>query len=438
MAQERLERKKREKRKRADVLRAVCLGELTEEEVTQPHLKRLCEAIRSNRGCQHERQVNRKSLNQLLIHLQGLRAKFFDGSPAIASLGQLPGNTLIEALALVSAHSPSWRRPIEDWKPRSHSASRQFASLLRHLFVQYDDVPLFLDAVWFCGRSKQAAERRRWYLHVGSGQNIRNCPLPISLTKRMAHYFMHAPNDVSVEQALRWGQILGLGGDERLARAVFATRLTESFEHDDFWSTVLQWFVSHPMLDRAHVGPIIDYLHYQRFVPEHVYVAPGLEEESPPPQPNLTMKGRTPEILLRRVNEWHRSLSNDNRVQIRQWQPSGISGFEFLEGSQQTGNLKCWTIRELLSSKALMTEGRRLKHCVATYAASCARGRCSIWTMEVETFGGIDKTVTIEVRTSARMICQVRGKANRLPSEKERRIIQRWAESSGLSLASYA
>ena len=127
VAQERLERKKREKRKRADVLRAVCLGELTEEEVTQPHLKRLCEAIRSNRGCQHERQVNRKSLNQLLIHLQGLRAKFFDGSPAIASLGQLPGNTLIEALALVSAHSPSWRRPIEDWKPRSHSASRQFA-----------------------------------------------------------------------------------------------------------------------------------------------------------------------------------------------------------------------------------------------------------------------------------------------------------------------
>ncbi len=435
VAQERLKRKKREKRKHADILHAVCTGDLTENQVTQPHLKRLCEALRSNRGCQHERQVNRKSLIRLLTHLHACRAKFFDGSPAIASLGQLPGNTFIEAIALASAHAPSWLRPVEDWKPRSHSSSRQFASLLRHLFVKFDDVPVFLDTVWFSGRAKQAAERRRWYLHVGRGQNIRNCSLPIPLTKKMAHHFMHAPNNVTVEQALRWGQIHGLGGDERLARAVFGTRLTESFDDDNFWSSVIRWFIANPKLDRAHVGPIIDYLHFQRFVPEHVHVAPGHREQTPPPQPNLTMKGRTPETLLRRVQEWHRSLASDNRVQVRQWQPSGVNGFEFLEGSQQNGNLKCWMIRELLSSKALVSEGRQLKHCVATYASSCARGHCSIWTMEVESFEGIHKAVTIEVRNGARVICQIRGKANRLPNQKERQVIQRWAESAGLRIA---
>ena len=303
--------------------------------------------------------------------------------------------------------------------------------------MKYDGVPLFLDAVWFSGRTKQAAERRRWYLHVGRGQNIRNCRLPIPFTKKMAHHFLRAPNDVTIEQALRWGQIHGLGGDERLARATFGTRLTEHFEHDDFWRTVVSWFVAHPMLDRAHVGPIIDYLYDQRFVPEQVYVAPGHREDALPPQQNLTMKGRNPDVLLRRVNEWHRSLFSNNRHQIRQWQSHGIEGFRFSEGSQESQNLKCWTIRELLSSRALLAEGRRMKHCVATYASSCAQGHCSIWTMEVESFGGITKAVTIEVRNSQRLICQIRGKANRLPNDKERGIIRRWADFAGLRIPNY-
>ncbi|MCA9265872.1 MAG: PcfJ domain-containing protein, partial [Planctomycetales bacterium] len=116
---------------------------------------------------------------------------------------------------------------------------------------------------------------------------------------------------------------------------------------------------------------------------------------------------------------------------------SGITGLEFLEGSQKNGTFKSWTIRELLSSKGLMTEGRQMKHCVATYASSCARGHCSIWTMEVESIEGFAKVVTIEVRNNSRLICQVRGKANRLAIEKERRVIQRWAESAGLRIASY-
>jgi PcfJ-like protein len=437
VARQRLNQQKREKRNLVEVITGICEGRLGEDDVTQPHLQHLCKALRPDRGPKHELQINRTSLLQLLSHLHRCRAKFFDGSPVITELGEWPGNTFVEALALISAHSGSWRRPIEDWKPRSHSARRQFASLLRHLFVEYDDMPTFFDSVWFAGRTKEAAERQNWYLYVGKGQNIRNCKLPIPFTTKMAHHFTHAPNDLTIEQALRWGQVHGLGGDERLARAIFGTRLIDSFEQGEFWASVIRWFAAHPMLDRAHVGPIIDYLHHQRFEPEHVYVAPGHRKASRPPRPDLTMKGRTPESLLRRVNEWHRKLANDNTHQVRQWEPSGIKGFEFLEGSQKNGNLKCWTIRELLSSKALLVEGRQLKHCVATYASSCARGRCSIWTMEVESLDGHTKAITIEVRNSVRLICQARGKANRLPTEKERGILRRWAEQIGLKTASH-
>lgn len=437
MVQHLLSQKKQEKRSFSDVLVGICNGKLSSGDVTQLHLKRLCEAVQIKRSTKQEPKVDRKALLHLLTHVHHCRAKVFDGSPVVATLGQMPGNTFVEALALIACYAGSWLRPVEAWQPRTHSARKQFVSLLRHLFVQHDDMPQFFDAVWFSGRMKDAAQRRRWYLSVGRGRNIRHCDLPIPYTKKMAHHFMQAPSDVTVDQALRWGQVLGLGGDERLARAVFETRLTEEYRHHDFWTTVIRWFIAHPMLDRAHVGPVIDYLHHQRFVPEIVAVMPGHRDEASPPQPNLSMKGRTPGTLLRQVDQWHRKLASDNAQQIRQWQPSGIEGFEFVEGSLEKSNYKCWTIRELLSSKALAAEGRQLKHCVATYASSCARGHSSIWTVEIESFEGTAKALTVEIHNRMRMISQVRGKVNRLPTVKEKCVLGRWAATSGLKMAAY-
>lgn len=437
IATQRLKRKKRESRNQADVIKAICRGDLNEDQITAPHLLRLCTLLQASQKSKIEGPVDRQALVRLLDHLFACRAKFFDGSPAIASLDHLPGNTYLEALARISVYSTSWIRPVEKWRPKSHSAMRQFASLLRHLLVRYDDVPLFFDSVWLSGPDQPWPDRRGWYLHVGHGQNIRKCDLPIPMTKKMAHYFMHAPNNLTVDQALRWGQILGLGGDEHLARAIFETRLAESFEHEEFWTTVLRWFITHPMLDRAHVGPVIDYLHYQRFVPAPVVAADRTAGPRLAPQPNLTMSGRTPQALLARVASWHRMLANENRHQISQWRSTGIKGLEFIEGSEKNNSAKYWAIRELLSSTALAVEGRRMKHCVASYAGSCARGHCSIWTMEVDSSGGCEKVLTLEVSNANRQIRQARGKLNRLPTEKERSILLRWAETAGLRLASY-
>ncbi len=436
VAQERVSQKKREKRNVDDIIRGICTGHLSEADLTLPHLQRLCQSLREGDTAQ-EPQIDRKVLLRLLTHLYDCRAKLFSDTVVIPDLGHAPGNTYIEALALVAAHVDSWHRPIDDWKPRTRSARRQFASLLRHLFAKFDDMPSFFDSVWFAGRSMEANETRAWYLHVARGQNLRHCNLPIPYTKKMSHHFMRSPHTATVPQALRWGQVLGLGGDRRLAEAILGTRLTDSFANDEFWSTVIRWFIAYPTLDRSQVGPIIDYLHHQRYVPQNVFVAGGHRDESPPPQPNLSMNGRTPNALLRKVNQWHRKLSLDNTHQVRGWQPTGIKEFELVEGMQPNGNLKIWTIRELLSSKALVAEGRTLKHCVATYASSCSQGNCSIWTMEVEGTDGHVKLLTIEVHNGSRTICQARGKANRQATEKERKILRRWAESAGLKVGSY-
>ena len=433
----RLKSKKRENRNLHVTALKICEGKVAYSEITQSHLRQFHQTIQDHLGPKRLRERNIESLVKLINHLHSCRAKLFSGSPVIANLGSVPGNTYLEALVLIASHCRSWIRPIEDWKPNTRNSERQFSSLLRHLFDKHGELPVFFDKVWLSSWHGVSATYRKWYIHIGKGASIRKCELPISYTKKMTFHFMNGPKHLSIPQAIRWGQIHALGGDVRLANALFGTRLGESFENDTFWSTVIQWFINNPMLDREHVGPVIDFLQYQRFEPQRNINAQGGQELQPPLQPNLCIRNRLPTTLLRQVNAWHTRLNNENRYHVRQWQASGIPEFELTEGSQKNATSKTWEIRELLGSVALIAEGRVMKHCVASYASSCARGHSSIWTMEVASCGSLSKALTVEVRNSARLICQARGKLNRLPTEKERDILKKWASEAGLRIASY-
>jgi hypothetical protein len=430
IADARLAQKKQEVRKPEKIIERIFNGELHESDVTQPHLKAVCRAYKS---AQDSRRT-RVAFHDLVQHV-GTCSDLLSGQPVISQYGYRIGNTFVDGLLALARHSRKWIRPVADWKPQTHNARRQFSSLARHLFAEWP-VPAFLDSVWFLGNGRAAVQQQGWFLHIGRGQNIRTADLPLPYTNRMAHHFMQAPADLTVEAALRWGQILGLGGSGRLARAIMGTWLGTSFGHDDFWITVLQFFIANPMLDLAHIGPIIDYIEQQRFVSQEVFVAPGVVERRGPVQPNFTMKGRTPASLLRQVESWHRTLAKVQQPKA-EWPPSGIPSFKFIEGGEKSCNLKVWTITELLSTKALVAEGRKMKHCVATYSHSCASGVCSIWTVEVANFEGLSKILTIEVQTATKLICQARGKCNMLPGDKHRGILRRWAEQAGLQLAKH-
>jgi len=321
-----------------------------------------------------------------------------------------------------------WLRPIDQWMPKTHNPNRQFFSLARHLLAIYD-VPLFMDQAWLRGTALQQA----WFILIGQGKNIQTADnLPVPLTKKMAHHFLEAPAAYSIEAAFRWGQTIVLGGDRRLADAIRETRLVEDFRDNDFWLSVIRFFVRNPMLDPVHIQPIVDYLWNQRYEPRIAFVERGIARELGPEQPNLSMRGRTVHSLLRAVDEWHRRLGRETAGGRLQWHKSAIRDFKFIEGSEQAKNMKVWRIRELLSGQELIAEGRRMSHCVASYANSCHKGICSIWSMEVEADDGIEPLVTIEVNHKRKEMCQVRGKRNRLPTDKEKDILRRWATKEQL------
>jgi len=322
-----------------------------------------------------------------------------------------------------------WFRPYEEWKPRSYNAQRQFSSFIRHLLAKYE-VPLFMDKAWTS--AQKPFLHQEWFHHIGSGKNIRTAvDLPVPLSKKAAHFFLKAPETCTIKEAFRWGQTMALGGSDRLLAAMRPTKLM-GYSHNDFCLSVIKFFIDNPMLDTNQIGPIVDYIWHQKFEGERVFIERGVLRTLPPPQPNFTMTGRTVDTLMAQMERWHRQLGKEKKGGKRQWEHNkSIRDFELIEGKKE--NTRIWKIEELLSSNELTEEGRYMRHCVASYSGSCESGACSIWSLSLENFDGRKKMISIEVDRS-KQICQMRGKNNRTPDDKEKRIIQRWCTSEGLRM----
>src|SRR5206468_8379399 len=132
----------------------------------------------------------------------------------------------------------------------------------------------------------------------------------------------------------------------------------------------------------------------------------GVVGKQPPPRPDYSMKGRTVASILRQVEDWHKELGLDTQQPSLSWRHSTLKDFRLVEGSEALGNMRVWTITELLTSRALILEGQAMRHCVATYAKSCADRQTSIWSMLMESQKGRHRVLTIEVDLTRRTVCQ--------------------------------
>jgi PcfJ-like protein len=369
------------------------------------------------------RHVRTRRALERLLYLVRTRTDFLRPTNARDRYADLGTVNVVSGLLALAGHHRDWLRPASDWMPSGEGALPRFASLAQHLLSHYP-LPIFMASVWFRGSDDQKRQEG-WYKHLGLGRNIRTADIPLPLTSRMAHEFAMAPDHYSVDMALRWGQVRGLGGSKELARWIVATRLGRSFEHEDFWRTVVHFFVNHPELGLEHIGPIVDYLYNQRFIAEPGEFADG------PPQPNLSMKGRTPRSLLRQVGEWHARLTGMKRYEEFRWGRSGIGEFRLPVDAEEQ---RCWTIRELLSSSELYCEGAAMRHCVGTYSWTCRYGNTSIWSMQFGSDGRRYRALTIEVDQKARTIRQARRCANAPPTTRLRGIMEQWARQEGLTI----
>jgi hypothetical protein len=292
-------------------------------------------------------------------------------------------------------------RDPEDWPGATGHPLRVVHALASHLFGSYP-IPRFLASVWFGKSAPAATQRRHWFVALARGQSVRSLPLPVALTRRMAHAWMQTPDHIGFDHALRRAEVLGLGGSPELAAVINETRLGRSFDDGDRWRLALQWLVGcGDRVELHQIGPVVDYL------AAHLHT--------------VSLRGRSFASLLRMVTAWHAQLGRQRRP-VLVWPRSRWR--ELVHGE--------WTVVELTSSHALTMEGRELHHCVATYARSCLRGWSSIWSVRHR---GPDEelarsVLTIEVRNGK--IVQVRGKANSRASGRALELVRYWAAREGL------
>ena len=95
-------------------------------------------------------------------------------------------------------------------------------------------------------------------------------------------------------------------------------------------------------------------------------------------------------------------------------------------------------IHEVVTAKALAEEGKRMGHCVFSYAWRIEQGDTSIWSVQMEDGQGETGNwhmVTVEVRNDLKRVVQAKGRFNRSMTPVELRIVRRWAGSNNLVLA---
>ncbi len=334
----------------------------------------------------------------------------------------------IQGLVRIFERNRQWLRSFSNWKPNSHNKRKQFSHFLRHLFGKYE-IPAFMDNVWF--RNDPGSYRYRdWYVNLTRGESLRKQKSKILVTKKIAHYFGTAPPEYSVEEALWWGIVMSLGGNERIAIEFNAANPSQSYENQEFWKGFIRYIIANPMIDKSQIGPIIDFINFQKFDDHETYENDSIVTH-PPPQPNFSLNNRNPNTLLRLVREWHRHTSQIKFDDFIRFDSSAIKPYfsPKLKDAKTT-----FSIRQITNNFELYKEGEVLGHCVGSYVSSCRNNHCTIWSLTQHDAGKKKKLVTIEV-DSKKEIVEARGKFNRYPKDKEFAIIKKWAAQEDLQIS---
>jgi hypothetical protein len=154
------------------------------------------------------------------------------------------------------------------------------------------------------------------------------------------------------------------------------------------------------------------------------------------------MKGRSALAVLRDLRAWHADLAEARANRALTFRTSGFreAVYDDLARRGPHGEVikESWQVEEILTSKALAEEGRRMGHCVYSYAGRIERREVSIWAVTMR--DGLGETgrwamLTVEVRNDARTIVQARGRFNRAATPREQAVLSRWAALNGLRLA---
>ncbi|WP_462250991.1 PcfJ domain-containing protein [Ferruginibacter sp.] len=321
------------------------------------------------------------------------------------------GEAYIQVLYNMVQFRAYWKQDVFKWKPITKQPAAQVKELAAYLFCKYK-IPDFLYQGLYETKNMQYIQ---WLMHLGDGGRVKEMKnIPIPFTQKMGHYFLLAPAKFSIAEALRWAQVKGLNGEDRLAeRITYSWMGTKTYDNEGFWESFIRLVMNGGMFNLNKLTELIDYVREEKRV-----------------NSNYTLKGRTLQSLFRQSDVWHSHFSNSRTNQV--WKPCGIEGYRAEKKSEVV------VLEELTESRKLTEEGKTMKHCVGSYAFYCAKGKSAIFSLRKYS-GGIllDIMATIEVNLALQRVVQAKAKMNKPVSEEAKKYMEAWAMSEGLVLNPY-
>lgn len=316
-------------------------------------------------------------------------------------------------------------RPAETFRTKSYNLGRQVVGLIDHLFGRYP-APQFLyqpalneqglNLVFGWGYAEYSGRDRalhkEWLVTVVRGESLAKALKGI-LTKKEVHWFLQAPAENTIKENLFWARCAAAG----------IPGYTCQFLVQHLWSPENEAMMGDRVDDILRFYAVYDAQlrgHEMRNMTDFIRAVIANRR--------FSFKGRTYGSMVKLCQEWHR-LSYVGVIQQREtWKP--------LMGSPWQAVVRGFTIRviELTDNRSLAEEGRKQRHCVFLYTASCISGRTRIMSMRTYVGSREEYRLTIEVNLSEREIVQVRGFANRKPTDDELKILRRWAGDHGLTI----
>ena len=283
------------------------------------------------------------------------------------------------------------------------------------LFVSYQAPQPLLDWVFHLNENELEA-----LMHILQGNNIRSfdgLPAPVS---RKESYFISnqssgylLPDGLLLEQITATAKLLKFHRDftSHLEAVLHASK---TFRYDplkmirdqDFWTRAFT-LITHLYPERPQafeIQQIIDFLEYKKYQQDQAY----------------HLKGRTPDSLLRQVHEWHGELEFDKIENLKDQYWSGdTKDYKYQHGGKE------YLVSEIRSTKELLKESRKLRHCAFTYLENCVQGNLSLWSVKVKKGKNYNHLLSLEVHYGR--ITQAAGLLNRSLTAEEKVLVKKWA-----------
>jgi hypothetical protein len=216
------------------------------------------------------------------------------------------GEKYIQVLYNMVQFRAYWKQDLFKWKPVTKQPVAQAKELAMYLFCKYK-IPDFLYEGLYEIKNMQYIQ---WLVHLGNGGKVKEMKnIPIPFTQKMGHYFLQAPTKFSIAEALRWAQVKGLNGEERLAERIACSWMgTKAYDNEDFWESFIRLVVNGGMFNLNKLTELIDYVREEKRI-----------------NVNFSLKGRTLQSLFRQSDVWHSRFSSSGTNQV--WKPCGIEGY---------------------------------------------------------------------------------------------------------------